>query len=86
MNKIWSVNLLRQVVNRHGWDYWWKKLRIKFNLPVILYFASNCFIAILLNCLTNSKSNKVMSVTYYSSLISQFTYLRVLTHVFEHKW
>ena len=59
-----------------------RKIRITFNAPIVLSFASICFIATLLNYLTNGKSNQMVFMTYHSSLTSPLTYLRLFTHVF----
>lgn len=59
-----------------------RKIKITFNAPVVLGFAAICFIATLLNYLTNGKSNQMIFMTYHSSLMSPLTYLRLFTHVF----
>ena len=59
-----------------------RKIKITFNAPVVLGFAVICFIATLLNYLTNGKSNQMIFMTYHSSLMSPLTYLRLFTHVF----
>ena len=59
-----------------------RKIKITFNAPVVLGFATICFIATLLNYLTNGKSNQMIFMTYHSSLMSPLTYLRLFTHVF----
>ena len=61
-----------------------KKIKNTFNAPVVLGFAAICFIATLLNYLTNGKSNHMIFMTYHSSLMSPLTYLRLFTHVFGH--
>lgn len=61
-----------------------RKIKITFNAPVVLGFAAICFIATLLNYLTNGKSNQMIFMTYHSSLMSPLTYLRLFTHVFGH--
>lgn len=60
------------------------KIKITFNAPVVLGFAAICFIATLLNYLTNGKSNHMIFMTYHSYLMSPLTYLRLFTHVFGH--
>lgn len=54
-----------------------RKIKITFNAPVVLGFAAICFIATLLNYLTNGKSNQMIFMTYHSSLMSPLTYLRL---------
>ena len=61
-----------------------RKIKITFNAPVVLGFAAICFIATLLNYLTNGKSNHMIFMTYHSSLTNPLTYLRFFTHVFGH--
>ena len=61
-----------------------RKIKITFNAPVVLGFTAICFIATLLNYLTNGKSNQMIFMTYHSSLMSPLTYLRLFTHVFGH--
>lgn len=61
-----------------------RKIKITFNAPVVLGFAAICFIATLLNYLTNGKSNQMIFLTYHSSLMSPLIYLCLFTHVFGH--
>ena len=61
-----------------------RKIKITFNAPIVLGFAAICFIATLLNYLTNGKCNQMIFMTYHSSLMSPLTYLRLFTHVFGH--
>lgn len=64
-----------------------RKIKITFNAPVVLGFAAICFIATVLNYITNGKSNQMIFMTYHSSLMSPLTYLRLFTHVFGHdRW
>ncbi len=42
-----------------------RKIKITFNAPVVLGFAAICFIATLLNYLTNGKSNQMIFMTYH---------------------
>lgn len=60
------------------------KYRITFNSPVVLGFAAVCFIAMIANYVTRSVSNRVLFMTYHSSLTSPMTYVRLFTHVFGH--
>ena len=62
-----------------------RKIKITFNAPVVLGFTAICFIATLLNYLTNGKSNQMIFMTYHSSLMSPLTYLRLFTHLFVHE-
>lgn len=61
-----------------------KKLRITMNAPVVIGFVAICLIAMLLNFVTGGGANKVLFMTYHSSLMSPMTYLRFFTHVFGH--
>lgn len=61
-----------------------KKPKIAFNSPVVLGFAAICLIATILNYITIGGSNKLLFMTYHSSLKSPMTYLRFFTHVFGH--
>ena len=60
------------------------KRRITFNAPVILAFIFACFIAMVVNILTAGLSNRLLFMTYRSSLRSPLTYLRFFTHVIGH--
>ena len=60
------------------------KLKITFNAPVVLGFVAICFLATLLNEMTGGVSNRLVFMTYHSSLRSPMTYLRFFTHVFGH--
>ena len=61
-----------------------RKIKITFNAPVVLGFAAICFIATLLNYITNGKSNQMIFMTYHSSLTNPMTYVRFITHIFGH--
>lgn len=61
-----------------------KGIRITFNAPVVLGFVFICLIATLLNYLTKGRVNKLVFMTYHSSLTSIMTYVRFFTHVFGH--
>ncbi|ADL34628.1 membrane-associated peptidase rhomboid family [Butyrivibrio proteoclasticus B316] len=60
------------------------KLKITFNAPVVLGFIIICFLATILNYITAGTSNKVVFMTYHSSLASPMTYIRFFTHVVGH--
>ena len=61
-----------------------KKLKISFNSPVILTFSIICFCALILNIVTRGVANNLLFSTYHSSLLSPFTYIRFIGHVFGH--
>jgi len=61
-----------------------RRLRITFNAPVVLTFVIICLVATILNALTNGISNKLIFMTYHSSLKDLLTYIRFFTHVFGH--
>ena len=60
------------------------KKRITFNSPVILAFAFISLGAMVANYLTMGVSNKLLFMTYHSSLASPLTYVRFFTHVLGH--
>ncbi|MGL4362968.1 MAG: rhomboid family intramembrane serine protease [Cellulosilyticaceae bacterium] len=47
-------------------------------------FAIICFIALILNQMTNGTTNNFIFSTYRSSLLEPLTYIRLLGHVFGH--
>ena len=61
-----------------------KKRRITFNSPVVLGFVILSFGAMVLNYLTAGMSNKLLFMTYHSSLLSPLTDVRFFTHVLGH--
>ena len=61
-----------------------RKIKIVFNAPVVLGFVAICFVATLLNYITGGASNRILFMTYHSSLLSPLTYIRFFTHVFGH--
>ena len=61
-----------------------KKFKITFNAPVVLGFVLMCFVITLINYATKGKSNRLLFMTYHSSLRSLLTYLRFFTHVLGH--
>lgn len=61
-----------------------KKIRLTYNAPVTLTFVLLCFVATLLNYLTQGASNVLLFMTYHSSLTNPLTYLRFFTHVLGH--
>ena len=62
-----------------------KKRRITFNSPVVLSFVIISFGAMVLNYLTAGVSNRMLFMTYHSSLASPLTYVRFFTHVLGHQ-
>lgn len=61
-----------------------KKLKITFNSPIVLGFVAICLVVTVLNYITLGISNRVLFMTYHSSLKSPMTYVRFFTHVFGH--
>lgn len=61
-----------------------KKRKITFNSPIILGFTAICLVATILNYITLGASNRLLFMTYHSSLSTPMTYLRFFTHVFGH--
>ena len=61
-----------------------KGLKISINSPVVLGFSAICLIALVLSIVTNGTTNKLIFMTYHSSLTNPLTYLRFFTHVFGH--
>ena len=61
-----------------------KKRRITFNSPVVLTFVVISLGAMIANYLTAGLSNKLLFMTYHSSLASPMTYVRFFTHVLGH--
>lgn len=61
-----------------------KKFKITWNSPVVLGFVAVCLVATVLNYITKGGSNRLLFMTYHSSLKSPLTYLRFFTHVFGH--
>lgn len=61
-----------------------KSRRITFNSPVVLSFVIISFGVMVANYLTAGVSNRLLFVTYHSSLASPMTYVRFFTHVLGH--
>lgn len=61
-----------------------RKLKIKFNAPVVLTLVAISFIATLLGYLTVGVSSRLLFMTYHSSMLSPLTWLRSFTHIFGH--
>lgn len=60
------------------------RIRISFNSPVILSFTVICFAALILNTVTKGRMNDLLFSVYRSSLVSPFTYIRFIGHIFGH--
>ena len=60
------------------------KKRITFNSPVILSFVFVSLCAMIANYLTAGVSNRLLFMTYHSSLANPLTYVRFFTHVLGH--
>jgi GlpG protein len=60
------------------------KLSITFNAPVVLGIVGISFLATLSNYLTNGASGRLLFMTYHSSLLSPWTWIRAFTHIFGH--
>lgn len=61
-----------------------KKFSISYNAPVILTFMLICLAVMLIGYLTGGRSTLLFFMTYHSSLLNPFTYLRLFTHVLGH--
>lgn len=61
-----------------------KKIRITWNAPVTLGFSVMCLAVLLLSRLTAGASDRLLFMTYHSSLASPLTWLRFFTHVLGH--
>ena len=61
-----------------------RKLKITFNSPIVLGFASICFLVMIMNYITGGISNQMVFMTYHSSLKEPMTYVRLFTHVLGH--
>ena len=61
-----------------------KKRKLTYNSPVVLTFVILSFGAMAANYLTAGVSNKLLFMTYHSSLASPMTYVRFFTHVLGH--
>ena len=61
-----------------------KKIKLSFNSPAVLGFTVICFVALILNWLTRGWANRAVFSVYHSSLLSPFTYVRMIGHVFGH--
>ncbi len=61
-----------------------REIKFSFNSPIVLGFTIICFIALVLNWLTRGWANNAVFSVYHSSLLSPFTYIRMIGHIFGH--
>ena len=61
-----------------------QRLIITNNAPAVLGFALLCLAALILNQFTGGRSNRLLFMTYHSSLKDPLTYVRFFTHVLGH--
>lgn len=61
-----------------------KRFKISFNSPVVIGFTVICLISLILGKITNDFTTKLLFSVYRSSLISPFTYIRFIGHIFGH--
>jgi len=61
-----------------------RKIKFSFNSPIVLGFTIICFLALVLNWLTRGWANNAVFSVYHSSLLSPFTYIRMIGHIFGH--
>lgn len=60
------------------------KIKLSFNSPVVLGFTIICYCALVLNWITQGWANYTFFSVYHSSLLSPFTYARMIGHIFGH--
>ena len=61
-----------------------KKLKVTFNSPAVLGFVFASFIVLILGFVSGGNSNRLLFMTYRSSLRQPLTYLRFFTHILGH--
>lgn len=61
-----------------------KGFRLSFNSPVILTFTAICFIALIIDGLTNGKSTETFFSVYRAPLSNFSTYIRFFGHIVGH--
>lgn len=61
------------------------KIVLTFNAPVTLGFIFTCLVVLVINQITFGQSNKLLFMTYHSSLTNPLTYVRFFTHVLGHQ-
>ena len=62
-----------------------QKIVLTFNAPVTLGFIFTCLVVLVINQITFGQSNKLLFMTYHSSLTNPLTYVRFFTHVLGHQ-
>ena len=61
-----------------------QRLIITNNAPAVLGFALLCLAALLLNQFTVGRTNRLLFMTYHSSMKDPLTFVRFFTHVLGH--
>lgn len=61
-----------------------KRIVISFNSPVILSFTAICLAALILDYITKGAATNTFFSVYRSSLLSPWTYVRFIGHIFGH--
>ena len=61
-----------------------KRIVISFNSPVILSFTVICFAALILDYITKGATTNTFFSVYRSSLLSPWTYVHFIGHIFGH--
>lgn len=59
-------------------------INFDYNSPVVISYLIISIIAWLLNCITKSKSNKLLFSSYRSGILNPLTYIRLFTHAIGH--
>ena len=61
-----------------------RRLKVAVNSPVILGFSGVCLVVLILNYLTQGRSNLLLFSVYRSSPLDPLFYVRLFGHVFGH--
>ncbi len=61
-----------------------KRIKLKYNSPVILTFVLMCFAVTLLGIITRGASTTLLFSVYRGPLSNPMTFLRMFTHIFGH--
>lgn len=61
-----------------------RKIQVSFNSSVILGFTIACFVVMILDIITRSRTTYAFFSVYQSSLLSPLTYIRLFGHVLGH--
>lgn len=69
---------------RNGGESKTPSIIFQYNSPVILTFALISFIVLVINILTNGRSNLMFFTIYKSSFTDLMMYLRMFTYIFGH--